>query len=95
LLGYEERLTLFDGDGEVLPWVRAAASPGHSPWHCSYIIGSGPGACLFLGDVAHKAHLQMAHPDCAFAYDHDPVMAKQTRAAPMGRAADEGFSVIG
>lgn len=88
-------MTLFDGDGEILPGVRAVLSPGHSPGHCSYIIGSGPGACLFLGDVVHTGHLQMAHPDWAFAYDHDPVQAAQTRQALLTRATSEVLNVIG
>lgn len=95
LLAYQDRMTLFDGDGEILPGVRAVASSGHSPGHCSYIIGSGQDRCLFLGDVAHTAHLQMAHPTWAFAYDHDPVQAVVTRQALLGRAADEGLNVIG
>jgi glyoxylase-like metal-dependent hydrolase (beta-lactamase superfamily II) len=95
LLAYPDRLTLFEAEGEVLPGVRAVSSPGHSPGHCSYIIGAGPKACLFLGDVVHTVHLQMAHPGWAFAYDYDPVQAAQTRQALLTRVAAEGLNVIG
>jgi glyoxylase-like metal-dependent hydrolase (beta-lactamase superfamily II) len=95
LLAYQDRLTLFDGEAEILTGIRAVASPGHSPGHCSYIIGSGQDRCLFLGDVVHTGHLQMANPGWAFAYDHDPAQAISTRQALLTRAAAEGLNVIG
>ncbi len=95
LLAYQDRLTLLDSDGEILPETLAVASPGHSPGHYSYVIGLGQERCMFLGDVAHSAPLQLAYPDWSCAYDFDPIQAAQTRQTLLERAAAEGMTVIG
>lgn len=95
LLPYRDRLTLFDPDAQVLPAVFALATPGHSPGHVSYVIGSGADRHIFLGDVAHTSHLQMAYPDWPFAYDLDTAQAVRTRMAMLDLAATEGIALIG
>jgi glyoxylase-like metal-dependent hydrolase (beta-lactamase superfamily II) len=93
LLPYADRMRFVAEGAEVLPGVVALASPGHAPGHFSYLIGSGDHRHLFLGDVAHTSHLQMAHPDWAFAYDFDSAQAIRTRLALLEQA--EGLTVIG
>ena len=42
-----------DGDKEVVGGVRAIATPGHTPGHTSYLVGSGKQQLLVLGDVTN------------------------------------------
>lgn len=95
LLPYAGQLTLFDPDAQVLPNVFAVATPGHSPGHVSYVIGSGANRHIFLGDVAHTTQLQMARPGWPFAYDLDSGQAVQTRKSMFDYAATEGMALIG
>ena len=95
LLPYLDQMTLFEPDAELLPSVFAISTPGHSPGHVSYIIGSGPDRHIFVGDVLHTSNLQMANPNWPFAYDQDSVQAVQTRKAVLDLAATEGMTLIG
>ncbi len=95
LLAYHDRLILLDRDGEFLPGICAIASPGHSPGHYSYVIRSGQERCMFLGDVAHSAPLQLAHPEWSCAYDFDPMVAAQTRQSLLEQASAEGMTIVG
>lgn len=94
-LPYQGQMTLFEPESEVLPGILAIATPGHSLGHVSYVIGSGSERHIFLGDVAHTSHLQMAHPNWPFAYDLDSVQAVQTRRTVLDFAATHGLPLIG
>lgn len=68
----------------VVPLVTAIATPGHTPGHNSYEIGSGAGALIYLGDVAHHAVISVQRPAWTIQFDHDheagKVMREQTLA---------------
>ena len=95
LLPYADRTVLIESDVEILPGIVAVATPGHSPGHISYIIGSGPDRYMFLGDVAHTSHLQMANPSWSCAYDFDKQQAAETRGQMLKRAVAEDMGLIG
>lgn len=95
LLPYLDQMTQFEPGAQLLPGIFAMSTPGHSPGHVSYIIGSGPDRHIFLGDVVHTSNVQMANPNWPFAYDHDSVQAVQTRKAVLDLAATEGMALIG
>ena len=95
LLPYLDRISFVEDGREILPGIVAVASPGHSPGHFSYIIASRSDRYIFLGDVAHTSHLQLAHPDWPFAYDFDSTQAVQTRKALLQRAVAEDLTLIG
>lgn len=95
LLPYREKMTLIEGDLEILPNIFAVASPGHSPGHYSYVIGIEQDRYIFLGDVMHSSHLQMANPNWSCAYDFDQDQAAATRQRVLESAADQGLSIIG
>lgn len=95
LLSYRDRIAFVTDGTEVLPGIRAIATPGHSPGHFSYVIGTGPERYIFLGDVAHTSHLQLAHPDWPFAFDFDSRQAIHSRLALLERAAVDDLTLIG
>ena len=50
------RFELLDGDAEVLPGVRAVATPGHTVGHQSVVV-EGDGEELLVGDAAYTPRL--------------------------------------
>ncbi|HEY0250155.1 MAG TPA: MBL fold metallo-hydrolase, partial [Kofleriaceae bacterium] len=49
------RVAPFEPGAQLLPEVRAVATPGHTPGHSSYEISSGAEHLFYLGDLAHHA----------------------------------------
>jgi glyoxylase-like metal-dependent hydrolase (beta-lactamase superfamily II) len=95
LLPYRDRINFVEEGQEILPGIVGIGSPGHSPGHFSYIVGSADDRYIFLGDVAHTSHLQLANPDWPFAYDFDTTQAVQTRKALLERAVIKDLTLIG
>lgn len=92
---YESRFNSFQFGDEVLPGVRAVEAVGHTPGHCAFLVGSGEGSLLIVGDLLHAAALQFANPDECASYDMDKAAAAATRKALLGRAADEKLLISG
>lgn len=89
-----DRMERFDDGAEVLPGIRAVMTPGHTPGHMSFQVGT-PGAGVFVtGDVV-TSPVGFARPDLGTATDHDPVLAARTRTATLARLADEGWRILG
>lgn len=85
--------TFADGD-EVAPNVRAVGTPGHTPGHISFAIGTPEDGLFVLGDVATTV-VSVAYPQIGAGTDHDPDLAARTRAAVLARLADEGWTMLG
>lgn len=85
--------TFADGD-EVLPGIRAVSTPGHTPGHCSFAIGSPSDGIFVTGDFV-TTEAAMAWTDLGTSTDSDPALAAQTRAATLAMLADEGWTVLG
>ncbi|NHF74251.1 MBL fold metallo-hydrolase [Paracoccus xiamenensis] len=89
-----DRIERFQDGAEVLPGIRAVMTPGHTPGHMSFEIGS-PGDGLFvIGDFVTML-AGFVRPDLGTSTDDDPALAAQTRAAMLARLADEGWTVLG
>jgi glyoxylase-like metal-dependent hydrolase (beta-lactamase superfamily II) len=88
-------LTLLADGQAVLPGITARLTPGHTPGHLSFEIGSGGDRALVIGDAIGNHHVAMAHPDWQSGSDQDPALAAQTRAALVGSVAAEGLVVVG
>ena len=88
LSDHAERITpLSDGD-EVVPGVTAWALPGHTPGHTGFVID---GQVAVVGDMLHRADLQLADPRIATRFDVDPAQASDTRIAGLARIAERGL----
>jgi glyoxylase-like metal-dependent hydrolase (beta-lactamase superfamily II) len=85
----------FDGDSELVPGIRAMATPGHTAGHSVYVVES-KGQKLFLwGDLMHVAAVQFPDPAVTILYDTDSVMAAAQRSKVFADAAAHGYWVGG
>jgi len=88
-----ERLRPF-GAGEVLPGVTALATPGHTPGHTSFRVGSGPDALFVLGDLLHHP-MQAERPDLTYRYDAEPAATVRSRRTVLSGCAADGTRILG
>jgi len=84
-----------DGDKEVVPGVRAIATPGHTPGHTSYLVGSGKQQLLVLGDVTNIPVLFVKNPGWHAVFDTDAALAETNRRKMMDRAIADKLTVAG
>jgi len=89
-----ERIERFEDGAEVLPGIRAIMTPGHTPGHMSFSIGT-PGDGLFVTGDFVTMLTGFARPDLGAMTDHDPALAARTRQAMLARLADEGWTILG
>ncbi len=83
-----------DGDKEVVPGARAIATPGHTPGHTSYLVGSGK-HLLVLGDVTNIPVLFVKNPGWHAVFDADGALAETNRRKMMDRAIADKLTVAG
>ena len=80
------RMTLVDGDCEVVPGVSMRRAPGHTPDLMTVTAESGGQTFCFLSDVAPlAAHLQ---PSWIAAFDLDPLQAIETKTRWLNAAVE-------
>lgn len=63
-----QRLTVVNGDVEVLPGVRMIRTPGHSGGHCSLVLNLD-GQCVVLAQDAVKNRAELANGRSVGAFD--------------------------
>jgi glyoxylase-like metal-dependent hydrolase (beta-lactamase superfamily II) len=82
-------LDLIDGDRDLLPGLRAIATPGHTPGHQSVRLYDD---LLIAGDlVVHP--IQLADPAQTYAHEEDPEMARASRTRALAEAAESGMTL--
>ena len=76
------KVAAFEPGAQVLPIVKAIATPGHTPGHSSYEIGTDVDKLVFLGDVAHHHVISVQRPAWSLHVDGDgaAAMRQQTLA---------------
>jgi glyoxylase-like metal-dependent hydrolase (beta-lactamase superfamily II) len=89
------KLKTFKGDVELVPGIKAVATPGHTPGHTSYLIESKGQRLLVMGDLVHNFAVQFARPDVAIEFDVDSKAAVVTRKKVFAQAAKERLTVAG
>jgi glyoxylase-like metal-dependent hydrolase (beta-lactamase superfamily II) len=80
----------FSGDTELVPGIRAVASPGHTAGHTLYVIESNGQKLVLWGDLMHVAAAQFADPSVTIRFDTDSVMAAAQRRKVFADAAEHG-----
>jgi glyoxylase-like metal-dependent hydrolase (beta-lactamase superfamily II) len=87
---FGDRLEAIAEERELVPGIRAAPTPGHTPGHLSLHVGDA----FVLGDVAvHPA--QVTDPGLVYADgDVEPARAVTTRRATLAQLADDGTTVV-
>jgi glyoxylase-like metal-dependent hydrolase (beta-lactamase superfamily II) len=84
----QDRLTLIDARFEILPGVRALATPGHTPGHIALSITSEGEQLLHVSDaVLYPLHLE--YPEWTPVFDVSPEQAAASKQRIFDRAADE------
>jgi len=79
-------------DEEILPGIRARATPGHVPWHRSIVIEDGGETAVFLGDVIPTtAHLPLPW---IMGYDLEPLRTLESKRALLADAAAGGWLLV-
>jgi glyoxylase-like metal-dependent hydrolase (beta-lactamase superfamily II) len=69
----------FEGDKEVVPGVRAIATPGHTAGHTCYHLASGQRQLIVLGDVSNIPALFVKNPGWHGVFDSDGPLAETNR----------------
>src|SRR5579883_3213874 len=83
------RMTLVEGDCEIVPGIRMERAPGHNRDMCVITAASRGRTFCFLSDlVPSVAHLQ---PTWVAAFDLYPLETIEQKRKWLGRAADEGW----
>jgi glyoxylase-like metal-dependent hydrolase (beta-lactamase superfamily II) len=85
----------FSGDSQLVPGIRAVASPGHTAGHTLYVIESKGQKLVLWGDLMHVAAAQFADPSVTIRFDTDSVMATAQRRKVFADAAEHGYWVAG
>lgn len=82
-----------DGD-VILDHITARLTPGHTPGHMSFQIGSEQ-PLLILGDAIGNHHIAFDAPDAPLPSDQDPQLGAETRSALLAELADSGMRIAG
>lgn len=83
------RFRFIEGEVEVLPGIRALPTPGHVPFHQSFLVTSDGESLVYLGDlVPTSAHLPAPW---IMGYDVEPLVTLETKKRVLTRAATEGW----
>jgi glyoxylase-like metal-dependent hydrolase (beta-lactamase superfamily II) len=80
----------FEPGAQILPEVKAIATPGHTPGHSAYEISSNGEKLLYVGDIVHHYVLSVQHPDWSIAFDQDKDAAQAVRQKTLADAAQSG-----
>jgi glyoxylase-like metal-dependent hydrolase (beta-lactamase superfamily II) len=92
---YAGRIRQIEDGQEVVPGIRAVATPGHTPGHTSFLVADGTQQLMVLGDVTHRPELFARHPAMHVSIDFDPVMAEATRRRVLDRMVADRMRVTG
>jgi glyoxylase-like metal-dependent hydrolase (beta-lactamase superfamily II) len=85
----------FSGNTELVPGIRAIATPGHTAGHTVYAVESKGEKLVLWGDLMHVAAVQFPDPAVTIAFDTDSVMAVAARKKVFADAAAHGDWVAG
>ena len=80
------QLRLLDGVTPLGPGVTALHTPGHTPGHQSVLVSAADEAMLVTGDLLVHP-VQLVAPELAYAYEMDPLAARESRTAQLRNLA--------
>ncbi len=92
---YDGKVDTFEFGEEVVPWVTAMDSRGHTPGHTAFLLESDGEKLLCVGDLLHSAALQFPRPDINGRFDMIPVLTKVARREFLSKAAWENLPIAG
>jgi glyoxylase-like metal-dependent hydrolase (beta-lactamase superfamily II) len=86
------RIRLLGDAQDVVPGMRVWALPGHTPGHIGVVIDD---RVAVVGDLLHRADLQLPDPDLATRFDTDAALATATRHMALAQIARHDLVVCG
>jgi glyoxylase-like metal-dependent hydrolase (beta-lactamase superfamily II) len=90
----QDRLTMIGDGAEIVPGIRALATPGHTPGHIALSIASDGQQVLHISDVVlYPLHLE--YPDWVPVFDMSPEQAAASKHRIFDRTAKEHTLVFG
>jgi glyoxylase-like metal-dependent hydrolase (beta-lactamase superfamily II) len=89
------RFKAFQGNTDLVPGLRAVASPGHTPGHSFFVAESKGQKIVFWGDLVHVLAVQFGAPSVGISFDSDVGAAAVQRQAALADAVREGYMVAG
>ncbi len=90
-----KNLKRHSGAQDVVAGIKAVATPGHTPGHTSYLMGSGNAQLLVLGDVTSIPSINLRNPGWHVMFDQDAPLAERTRRATFDRAIADKLIMTG
>jgi glyoxylase-like metal-dependent hydrolase (beta-lactamase superfamily II) len=69
----------FAAGAEVVPGIKSMATPGHTPGHASFVVGSGAAQLIVQGDVSGSGNIFLKNPGWHSMFDLDANLAEATR----------------
>lgn len=78
------RWRFLEGDGEVMPGMRARLTPGHTRWHQSLLLDTPSGPVWFLGDIMPTS--RHVRPHYVMGFDLYPIDVIASRTAIIDEA---------
>jgi glyoxylase-like metal-dependent hydrolase (beta-lactamase superfamily II) len=88
------KVSAFEPGAQVLPIVKAVATPGHTPGHSSYEIGVDADKLFYLGDVAHHSIISVQRPAWSLHVDADRPAADAMRHETLAKLARDHTRVF-
>ena len=88
------KVSPFEPGARVLPAVRAVATPGHTPGHSSYEIGSGADTLVYTGDLAHHSVISLQRRAWSLQVDSDHAAADAMREQILAQLAADHVRVF-
>ena len=83
-----EHITFFDDGQEIVPGIRAIATPGHTAGHMALSITSGSEELLHVSDVV-LSPLHLEHPDWLPVFDLSSAQAAASKQSIFNYAAEQ------
>jgi glyoxylase-like metal-dependent hydrolase (beta-lactamase superfamily II) len=89
------KVTQYDAGKDLMPGIKAMATPGHTPGHTSYIVSSGSASVLVQVDVTAGPALLFVRNPGWHAIDMDAPLAEETRRKLYDMAAADKMPIQG
>jgi glyoxylase-like metal-dependent hydrolase (beta-lactamase superfamily II) len=89
------KVTRFEDGKELVPGIKALATPGHTPGHTSFDVTSGNGRLIYQGDASIMSYLFVRNPGWHVVFDADPQQAETTRRKLFDMAAADRLMMTG
>ncbi|MGE0840213.1 MBL fold metallo-hydrolase [Pseudonocardia sp.] len=88
------RVTIIEGERQIVPGLTALPAPGHTPGHTVFVVHDGRERAMLLGDAIYCPQ-QLTAVDWSAATDVDPVLARQTREWLWREIDSSGAAAVG